>query len=149
LLPEDDVGSTVVERILSFFIQAQVGLKFPEANFVFDVYLDRAGRAWLLDFGPLPELVPSDEEIPWSAEEERCSLLLQDSCPHELLSWEDLYRNHQPGQAPRYLVVESHAQAQKMGNLIGSHRVPIELVTGELTQDIIDQAKAQLDEMAA
>ncbi len=159
LLPDCQIGSKIVPAVSAFFQDFNIAAGPSDSieNFVFDVYIDKGNKVWLVDFGPLPEFVSLDTQdtLKWTGEHQTCSNELLGSQPHELLSWQALHKlaldatmnaNPMKPQVPAYFCVQSRVQANETGNVIGAHRVPIELVTGELTQDIIDQAKAQLEQ---
>ncbi|GBG30442.1 Cell division cycle protein 123-like [Hondaea fermentalgiana] len=161
----------VLDAITSFFDSAQVPDLYPAPNFVMDVYVDREERVWIVDFGPLATFVPEAEISSSSPNVDsimRCSQSLVSVPPHELLSWQDLRRlisvaerqqetsaetdehaeANDTDQFPEFRVVTSRREAESSRDVKRSHCVPIELVNGQLTPDIVKQAQDQLEAMS-
>lgn len=137
----------VVEAVQTLFAERGVAEALPQRSCVVDVFVDKQSRAWLLDFAPLPAMLALAE----GEAESETSLALKQVPPHELISWDELRdlaaRDHdqaEQAQQPAFFVVHSKEEAASAGDVKSAHRVPIELVTGELTQEVVDQAKAQL-----
>jgi len=153
LASDQEAAATIRSDIVSFFESEGISGRFPETRFTFDVYVDSNRRVWLVDFGPLPELLSPDAELNCDGFCEARSNAMLQVPPHELLSWPRLAQlvslPVDAASLPEFLTVESREQATSFGDVRSAHRVPVELVRGELTQDIVDQAKAQLDGKSA
>jgi len=128
-LSEGKVGKECFELIQAFTLQKRITERFPSKNFVYDVFVDRNRRVWIVDFGVLPEILqePLDD-----GSFLKCSERLVCIPPHELISWEVLSSLQQP----IFFTVNSRGEEKTHDAALVSHRFPIELSTGELTPDI-------------
>jgi hypothetical protein len=152
--PQHESGRRLLAAVTQLFATQRIAHDFGEHTFCCDVYVDRQHKAWLLDFGPLPEILPrpdlgigadADAGVDGPAFDEEKSQRLLETPPHELLSWDELaILAADPPLEPRYVVVTSQGQSQGFGDVKRAHRVPLELVTGQLTQQVVEEINAQL-----
>jgi len=149
LAASSDIAKAVRSAAIKLFEQMEIAQKLQMQHFIFDMYVDRSHRGWLVDVGPLAEFVNSEEDTNDTTFNEERSIELAAVPPHELLSWEQLYDLQGNENTPIYLAVESSHQANSYKDALRAHRVPIELVTGDLTQNHVEEARAKFEEAKA
>lgn len=131
-----------------------------------DVYLDRNEKMWILDFNPLPKLISEKlllTKIGSTADFSKvrlCSSKMLETPPHPpLVTWKDLVSIHQEVEKatveddglclnevikkPEFRFMKSEEEANKHPDVFSAHRVPIDLVNGDLST----REASQLDEM--
>jgi len=137
----------LLKAIRNLFDEACIMDKFPEKNFVLDLYVDKSNKGWIIDFGPLPDVVSSQDCIRDLSENAiRCSEEIKKAPPHELLSWDKLHDLILCEKEPEFIIVADSKEAEGTKDAISAHRVPIELVSGELTPDIFEAMQKQFEE---
>ena len=137
--------------IIDSFFEKYVRRVFSLDRYTIDVYVDKKGRAWIVDFAPLARGPQSADAPP----------------PHALLSWKQLEslcgvdssaadRDDDDDDVFRELrIVESTEEVDSQRTkVLGMHRVPIEIATGELNSsniaDYLEKLqKLQVDQDAA
>ncbi|XP_061570296.1 cell division cycle protein 123 homolog [Cololabis saira] len=112
-----------IRQAVQEFFSQHIQYKFPDEDFVFDVYRDSQGRVWLIDLNPFGEVTDS-LLFSWD----------------ELLSGGEITRDHQDGPSFRYTTSEVTVQPSPCL----SYRIPrdfVDLSTGEDAFKLIDFLK--------
>ena len=108
-------------RLISDFYELRIRDIFNLASFTFDVYVDKKERVWLIDFAPFP-----------------CQRDCDSASPHPLLTWSALEKlrvteNFEDDDICSILCVESPDKVDNQRTkVLAMHKVPIEVVSGEL-----------------
>uniref|UniRef100_A0A8C1WQ55 Translation initiation factor eIF2 assembly protein n=2 Tax=Cyprinus carpio TaxID=7962 RepID=A0A8C1WQ55_CYPCA len=110
--------ASISSSILGFF-RDHIQYRFPDEDFVLDVYRDSSGRVWLIDFNPFGEVTDS-----------------------LLFTWEELTSGKHLTDGPAFRYTTSEVTVQPSPCL--SYRIPrdfLDLTTGEDAYKLIDFLK--------
>jgi len=110
------------------------------SGFIADVYVEITGRrpkgkCWLVDVSPLPAKVAD-----LSGTEKAKSDAIENVPPHPLLTWDEVLEDSKLIDDPRLIVVTSrHATDCSEQTVLSMHKVPLDLVKGDLSSSTIDE----------
>ena len=128
---------------------------FPLAFYSVDVFVDKKDRVWIIDFNPLPSFIKQPvSSINLETLFKKMNISSVDTIeilkkstnnflkmpPHDLLSWNDLLEKFVSTKTSAtknennidFRYVESKESAAKTSDVLSAHRVPIELVNGNI-----------------
>ena len=106
-------------------------------SFIADVFIDRANKPWVLDFGPMPRLVvvaasgdrDDEGDVEEDVEEDAHSAAILADAPHPLTTWHEVLLSRGPARLA--FVATDRDVDRSAARALAMHRVPLELVSGD------------------
>lgn len=123
---------------------------FDVPNYSFDLYIDKKERCWIIDINPLSQFSKTVPNSITQHDPEIFCRQIRSSPPHApLVTWKDLIQFHYSTcteMIPEFRCIQNQDSAQPENGL-SSHRVPLELVKGDLSMETISELNNKLNDI--
>lgn len=138
-LQNEITKQTIKSKIKDFYTNQLH--EFSLETYSVDIYIDKSDKIWIIDFNSFPEIIFNDKN-----EESDKSKSLKQTEPHSIVSWNDILTSIIENKLI-FKIVSLKSDAENAIDKFSSHRVPIELVSGELNQTKVNELDKMLEKL--